>query len=136
MTHDSQTITAAPHQLRRLYQYTSIVWTVYAAALALVIYGSTLLAFAQPARSVLATLATLVGIGMIVRAFIPGRPEWTRWTLPLIVGTSVATFALLLFASDFAGGFTPVRVGFSLLVLTPGGIAYVHYLGEKVVAPR
>jgi hypothetical protein len=56
--------------------------------------------------------------------------------LPLIGGISVATFTLLLFASDFAGGFTAIRVGFSLLVLTPGGIAYIHYLGEKMVAPR
>lgn len=136
MTHTSPTTTEMPVPLRRIYQYTSIVWTVYATALALAIYGSTLLAFAQPARGVLATLAALVGIGMLVRAIAPGRPEWTRWALPLISGTSVATFTLLLFASDFAGGFTAGRIGFSLLVLTPGGIAYVHYLGEKVVAPR
>jgi hypothetical protein len=125
-----------PRPLRRIYQCTSIIWTAYATALTLAIYGSTLLAFAQPARGVLATLTMLVGIGMLVRAIVPGRPEWTRWTLPLIGGTSVATFTLLLFASDFAGGFTAGRIGYSLLVLTPGGIAYVHYLGEKVVAPR
>lgn len=125
-----------PRPLRRLYQWMSILWAIYATALALAIYGSTLLAFAQPGRGVLATLATLVGIGMLVRAVVPGRPEWTRWTLPLILGTSVATFSLLLFASDMAGGFTAIRVGFSLLVLTPAGFAYVHYLGEKVVAPR
>lgn len=136
MTNVSQQSTTMPRPLRRLYQWTSIIWAIYATALALTIYGSTLLAFAQPARGVLAALATVVGLGMVVRAVVPGRPEWTRWTLPLILGTSVATFSLLLFAADIAGGFTPIRVGLSLLVLTPAGFSYVHYLGEKVVAPR
>ena len=122
--------------MRRLYQYASILWTIYAASLSLVTYGSKLLAFAEPGRLVLATLAALVSLGMLVRALVPGRPEWTRWTLPLVGGTSVATFVLLLFASEVAGGFTTGRVGFALLVLTPGALAYAHYIGEKVVAPR
>lgn len=134
---DTLTVRAVqPSALRRLYQLTSAVWTIYAISLALSIHGTTLLNFAQPGRIILSVLAVLVGLGMLVRAFVPGRPEWTRWTLPMIGGTSVAAFALLLFAADFAGGYTPGRVGFALLVLTPGGIAYVHYLGEKVVAPR
>jgi hypothetical protein len=66
MPHPSPTINEVPQELRRIYKYSSIVWTVYATALALAIYGSTLLAFAQPARGVLGALATLVGIGMIV----------------------------------------------------------------------
>lgn len=136
MTNVSQQPMTMPRPLRRLYQWTSIIWALYATALALTIYGTTLLTFAQPARGVLATLAAVVGLGMVVRAVVPGRPEWTRWTLPLILGTSVATFSLLLFAADIAGGFTPIRVGLSLLILTPAAFSYVHYLGEKVVAPR
>lgn len=122
--------------LRRLYRLTSVVWAIYAAAMALLIQDAALLDFATPARVILSGLAALVSIGMIVRMIVPGRPEWTRWTLPTIAATSVATFVLLLFASQFAGGFTVARIGLSLLVLTPAGIAYAHYLGEKVVALR
>lgn len=136
MPHTKPVTTEITVSMRRVYQLSSLVWTVYSAALALAVYGSVLLKFAEPGRLVLTTLAAIVSIGMVIRAFAPNRPEWTRWTLPVIGGTSVATFTLLLFASDFAGGFTPARVGFSLLVLTPGGIAYVHYVGEKVMAPR
>jgi hypothetical protein len=125
-----------PTNLRPLYQLTSAIWTIYAAGLALATHGSSLLAFAVPGKAILTTLATLVAIGMIVRAVVPGRPEWTRWTLPLVAGTSVATFTLLLFAADFAGGMTTSRLGFALLILTPAAFAYAHYIGEKVVAPR
>lgn len=125
-----------PLPLRRLYRITSVVWTVYAAALALVTHGSVLLQAADPGRHVLTVLAGLAAVAMAVRTVYPGRPEWTRWTLPMMSGTSVAAFTLLLFAVDSAGGFTAGRIGFSLLVLTPGGIAYIHYLGEKAVVGR
>lgn len=125
-----------PAPLRRLYRTTSVVWTAYAVALALTTHGSVLLRAAEPGRFVLTALASIVALAMVVRAIAPGRPEWTRWTLPLMCGTSVAAFTLLLFAADSAGGFTSGRAGFSLLVLTPGVIAYVHYLGEKAVTGR
>jgi hypothetical protein len=114
----------------------SVVWAVYAAAMALLVHDAALLDFATPARIVLSGASALVSVGMIVRMFAPGRPEWTRWTLLLIGATSVATFVLLLFAAEFAGGFTLARIGLALLVLAPSGIAYTHYLGEKVVALR
>jgi hypothetical protein len=134
--HLTRQLTELSVPLKRLYQLTSAVWVIYAAGLSLATYGSTLLRFAQPGRWVLGSLAAVVGLGMMLRAFVPGRPEWTRWLLPLMGGTSVATFVLLLFATNFAGGPTPARIGFAVLVLTPGAMAYAHYLGEKVVAPR
>lgn len=54
-----------PKKPRRLYQLIFLVWTIYA----------------------LSALARLLGLGIIARAIVPGRPEWTRWTLPLIGGT-------------------------------------------------
>lgn len=122
--------------LRRIYRLTSVVWAVYAAALALLIHDAALLDYATIARFVLSGAAAIVSIVMIVRMIVPWRPEWTRWSLPLIAATSIATFVLLLFAYHFAGGFTVARVGLALLVITPAGIAYAHYLGEKVVSPR
>lgn len=127
---------ALPNNLRRLYQLTSVVWALYAAGLALAAHGTVLLDFAEPGRLVLTALGVVVALGMITRSIVPGRPEWTRWTLPLVAGTSVATFSLLLFGSDFAGGLTASRLGFALLILVPAGFAYVHYLGERLVAPR
>jgi len=131
-----RTLSDLPKNLRPLYQVTSIVWTFYAVGLALTTLGAPLLRFAVPGRIVLTVLALIVAIGMVLRAVVPGRPEWTRWTLPLVAGVSVTTFSLLLFAANFAGGLTTSRVGFAALILTPAAFACVHYLGEKVVAPR
>lgn len=126
-----------PVNLRRLYQLTSVIWMIYGLGLSLTAYGSTLFRFAEPGRITLTVLAALVAVGMGLRAVVPGRPEWTRWTLPLIGGTSVATFCLTLFAANIvSGGYTVARIGFSLLVLTPAAFAYAHYAGERVVAPR
>ncbi len=125
-----------PVPLRRIYRFTSVVWAIYAAAMALLIHDVTLFNFAEPARIVLSGLSALVSLTMMARMIVPGRPEWTRWTLPLIAATSVATFVLLLFAFNVAGGYTLARIGLALLVITPAGIAYAHYLGEKVVSPR
>jgi hypothetical protein len=126
-----------PVELRRLYVLTSLVWMTYATALSFTAYGSALLRFAEPGRLVLTALAAIVAIAMAVRALVPGRPEWTRWTLPLIGGTSVSTFCLTLFAVNYDSiGYTPARVGYALLILVPALFAFAHYSGEKVVAPR
>lgn len=136
MTHPRIHRGALAPPLARLYRITSALWLVYALGLVGVAHGSTLLRFAEPGRYLLAVLGLLVVVAMLLRVLAPGRPEWTRWTLPMIVGLSVTTFALSLFGAETLGGFTTGRVGLSLLMLTPSGFAYVHYLGEKVVAPR
>lgn len=127
---------ALPPTLRKLYRITSLIWAVYAVGLALWAHGSVLLRFADLMRPLITVLAVLVAVAMVLRAVVPGRPEWTRWTLPLIIGASVSTFTLTLFGIEIAGDLTSARAGMALLALMPAAFAHVHYMGEKVVAPR
>jgi uncharacterized membrane protein YhhN len=122
--------------LRRLYRVTSLVWVLVAAGLCLSTWGSVLLSVLAPMRAVVSVLAALMALGMLVRAFVPGKPQWTRWTLPLMGSTSVATFFLALFASNIDGGYTISRIGYSLLLLSPALFAYTFWVGERVVVGR
>lgn len=123
--------------LRRVYQLSSLVWLLVAFGLGLSALGSSLLRALDPAREIMVVLSVLAGSGMLIRMLAPSRPEWTRWTLPLVGFISVCTFMLTLFAVEFVnGGYTSARVGFALLVLTPAMFAYTHWIGEKVVSLR
>lgn len=124
---------APPIPMNGIYRLVSAVWAVYALGLSMSVYGSQLLAYADPGRYVVTTLAVLTTIGMIVRLIVPGRPQWTRWTLPVIGAVGVASFVLVQFGTEYMGGHTWARTGYSLLVLMPALIAYVHWIAERLV---
>lgn len=127
---------APPIPLNGIYRALSAIWALYAAGMAMSVYGSQLLAFADPGRYIVAGLAALTTIGMLLRMVVPGKPEWTRWTLPVIGSVGVAAFTLAQFGADYLGGLTWARTGYSLLLLTPALIAYAHWVAERLVLRR
>lgn len=131
----SNTLGIPPRRLDAIYRVTSVLWAVYAAALAMSVYGSVLIAYADPGRYVVSAASVLIGLGMLVRLIAP-RSRWTGWTLPLMGTVGVTAFVLSQFGADMAGGFTPARTGYGLLLLVPALIAYVHWIAERVVAHR
>lgn len=122
-------------KLAPMYRLSAFIWLLYSVALLLISIGSQLLAFAEPFRLVMTLATSLVCAALLVRAFVPGRPWWTRWALLVLGGVSVSTFTLTLFASDMAdGGFTLARIAYALLLLIPALGVYVSWVGERVVA--
>lgn len=130
----SNSLGIPPRRLDAIYRAISVLWAIYAVALALSVYGSSLLAFADPGRYIVSGAAVLIGLGMLVRLVAPRRPEWTAWTLPLMGTCGVTAFVLAQFGTDYSGGPTFARVGYGLLLLVPALIAYVHWIAEKAVA--
>lgn len=120
-------------RLSPLYRMAAAVWLLYSVALLLVTLGSPLLAFAEPFRAVAVTLTSVTSVAMAVRLVSPGRPQWTRWTMPLIGTVAMSIFTLTLFASEMAGGITTSRAGFALLLLIPALGAYVSWISERTV---
>ncbi len=125
----------SPARMAVLYRYTSLLWMVASASLGGYAYGSALLAHATVLRMVVPVLAAVVFLAMTLRLVTPGRPQWTRWTLPLMGGLSVCVFILALFGVESLG-FTPVRLGAAGLTLSPALVAYLHWIGERMVGPR
>lgn len=124
---------APPIPINGIYRLISAVWALYALGLSMSVYGSPLLAYADPGRYVVTALAVLTTLGMLVRMIVPGRPQWTRWTLPVIGSIGVASFVLAQFGAEYLGGLTWARTGYSVLVLMPALIAYVHWVAERLV---
>lgn len=123
-------------RLEPLYRLFSALWLIYAVGIGACAWGSQLISYADPGRYVLTGGAVLVALGMALRLVAPGRPQWTRWSLPVIGGLGVAMFVLVQFGVDLAGGFTVARVGYSLVILVPALTSYVHWVAERVVMPR
>lgn len=115
-----------------LYRWTSVLWVVAAASLGSYAYGTTLLSNAPQLRLVVTALAFLIAVVMLVRVFTPYRPDWTRWTLPLMGGLSMCTCLLSFFGAEGLG-FTPARLGVIGLTAVPAMFAYTHWVGEAVV---
>jgi hypothetical protein len=125
-----------PPRYKALYRVSSIIWTAYAVGIGLAAHGSQILAFADPGRHIILGLAILAAVAMLIRLLVPGRPEWTRWALPLMGMAGVSSSLLAVFANEIMGGFTAARVAYFLLLLVPGLMAYLHWLGERAVSPR
>lgn len=120
--------------MRLLVRATSTVWILVTVGLGLLMMGSQLLSFAQPGRYALAAAAGLAGLAMLTRFVVPDHAGKTRWALPLIGVVSVSACLLTLFASEMSStGFTPARVGYAILLLTPALFAYLHWVGERVM---
>lgn len=117
-----------------LYRWTSVLWIITASSLGTYAYGTSLLAHAPQLRLIVPMLALLVAVVMLVRVFVPYRPSWTRWTLPLMGAVSVCTFLLSLFGAEGLG-LTAARVGVVGLTLVPALFAYTHWVGESLVGP-
>lgn len=115
-----------------LYRWTSVLWVVAAVSLGIYAHGTTLLANAPLLRLVVPVLALVVAVAMLVRVFVPYRPRWTRWTLPLMGAVSVCTFLLSLFGAEGLG-LTSARIGVVGLTLVPALFAYTHWVGETLV---
>lgn len=116
-----------------LYRWTSVLWLVTASSLGTYAYGTTLLAHAPQLRLAVPALAFVVAIAMLVRVFVPYRPDWTRWTLPLMGALSMCTCLLSFFGAEGLG-LTAARVGVVGLTLVPALFAYTHWVGEAVVS--
>lgn len=124
-----------PKGIAALYRYTSALWMLTSASLGGYVYGSVLVANATVLRLVVPALAAVVFVAMAFRLFTPGRPQWTRWTLPLMGTLSVCVFIMALFGIESLG-WTPVRLGAAGLTLAPALVAYLHWIGERMVSPR
>lgn len=116
-----------------LYRFTSVVWSIAAVALGLYAHGSALMANAPQLRLVLPVLAAGVALVMLVRVFVPSRARWGRWTLPLMGALSLCTCMLSVFGAQGLG-YTPARIGVVGLTLVVGLFAYMHWIGEALVA--
>lgn len=121
--------------LNVLYRYTACIWMLASAALGAFAYGSTLTADAGPWRAVVPSLAAVVFLAMLLRLITPGRPEWSRWSLLLMGGLSVCTGILSFWGAEGLG-FTAVRMAVIGLTLFPAAIAYMHWIGERMVSRR
>lgn len=133
MSDSKLVFSADDRSMKVVYRLASAIWLLYSLALLLTAAGSQLLAFAEPFRFTAVTLTSITAVAMTVRLFSPGRPQWTRWTMPLIGTVAMSTFTLTLFASEMTGGITPARAGFALLLLIPALGAYVSWLSERAV---